>query len=128
MTRIVAFSDTPHQARRRSPVVLLAVSALLWGVSSSPSHAEDRPPVAPAPIQDVAVSTWPFLTADQRVMVDLVASDLFENELSEAQRRRIGGGKPTSFDLLPAWRKAPFRGTALRHLGHGVPENPRKAV
>lgn len=85
------------------------------------------PPQAVA-MQDLARLSWPHLTDEQRRMVDLVAKDHFENELSPEQRQRIGGSTTARFQTLSDWRKLPFRGQALRDLGLDVPDQVLQAI
>lgn len=84
---------------------------------------------APAiPVQDLGRLSWPHLSVSQQQMVDLVARDLFETELSPEARERIGGSMDAAYDGLPDWRKAPFRGMALKNLGLEIPEELRRAI
>ena len=80
------------------------------------------------PVQELARLSWPHLTDDQRQMVDLVAKDMFENQLSTEQRIRIGGRPDTRYETLSEWRKTPFRGMALRDLGLGVDQAVLQSV
>ena len=80
------------------------------------------------PVQELARLSWPHLTEDQRDMVDLIARDMYENQLSPEQRIRIGGRPDARYEALSEWRKTPFRGMALRDLGLGVNEAMLQSV
>jgi hypothetical protein len=56
---------------------------------SGQAGAQDRLAEA-IPVGKVQI-IWPQLEASQKTMVDLVAADFFQNELSDAQRQRIIG-------------------------------------
>lgn len=84
---------------------------------------------APAiPVQDLARMSWPHLSHSQQEMVDLLAREIYEKEIEPEQRQRIGGSINAVYDALPEWRKAPFRGMAMRDLGMEVPEEMRRAI
>ncbi|MEM6650920.1 MAG: hypothetical protein AAF603_11790 [Pseudomonadota bacterium] len=106
----------------RLPFVLGA----LLGLSISfmaPSFAQSA-----MPTHKVATEAWPHMSQDQRRLVDLLARDLYQNGTSPAQKQRIGGSTNSRFDQLPEWKKAPFRGTALRQLGHDVQSMKKGSV
>lgn len=94
-------------------------------MASASSGATGVPAIS---VQELARLSWPHLSPDQQVMVDIVARDLFEIELSPEQRERIAGSSTARYDSLSEWNKAPFRGMALKNLGHDEPEDLRQAI
>jgi hypothetical protein len=79
-------------------------------------------------VQEVARQAWPYLAPEQRHLVDVVAADLFATATTPTQRRRMTGAADGEFHRLPDWRKAAFRGAALKQLGHGEAEFARNAI
>lgn len=61
----------------------------------------------------VATAAWPYMTANQRQLVDVVAKDLYRTTTTEAQRIRISGHAGTRYESLSSSQKAPFRGVAI---------------
>lgn len=113
---------------RRAPFVLGFLAGFL-SITFVPVVSAPGVSAAPAiPVQDLARLSWPHLTTQQQQMVDLVAKDMFEKEISPEQRARIAGTVNGDYEALPDWRKAPFRGMALRDLGLDVPEDVARAI
>lgn len=99
---------------------------IVMAVAVFPLRAVEAQPAVP--VHELADSSWPYLTSDERRLVDLVARDVFERELSKTQRVRIGGSADARFEDLEEWRKAPFRGTAMKRLGHSPRIVARRVV
>ena len=98
-----------------------ALVALSAGTVSS-SHANPS-----GSVHQLAEAAWPYMTAEQKQLVDIVARDLYE-ATSPEQKHRISGSRSGRYEALPDWRKAPFRGNALRQLGHDTNDFVRSAV
>lgn len=79
-------------------------------------------------VHKMAEAAWPYLDADQRSLIDLMARDLYRETTTAAQKKRISGQTDGRYESLPEWRKAPFRGMALRQLGHTAEDFSHKAV
>lgn len=77
---------------------------------------------------DAASQAWPYMTESQRTIVDVVARDLYRFETTPQDRQRMLGRADIAWDQLPEGFKAPFRGIALRQLGHTPADFRRKAV
>ncbi len=108
---------------------------LVIGLSISmavPAMAEGRTDVRSdgrvVPVHELANQSWPYMSQEQKRLVDVMARDHYRYGTTADQKRRISGSASGAYDTLPEWRKAPFRGIALRQLGHKTPEFRRDAV
>lgn len=99
---------------------------LVLGLGLSISVSVNAGPVVP--VHELATASWPYMSAEQRALVDVMARDHYEMGTTPAQKRRISGQTNGRYDALPEWRKAPFRGIALRQLGHHPDDFRRDAV
>lgn len=90
--------------RRRSMLPVLPVALLFCGAVLSVSSARAGDAV---PDHTLGAVAWPGLPAEERVMVDAVAREVWA-ETGAARAR---------YDRLPEARKAALRGTAMRRLG-----------
>lgn len=80
------------------------------------------------PVQVLGTEAWSYMSPAQKQVVDMVARQIFETQLSPAQRQRISGSPYGRYDQLPDWRKAPFRGSAMRQLGHDGTQRREGAI
>ncbi|MEM9420892.1 MAG: hypothetical protein AAF986_00050 [Pseudomonadota bacterium] len=80
------------------------------------------------PVHELAAQSWPYMSQQQRQLVDVMARDHYRYGTTDSQKKRISGSTDGQYESLPEWRKAPFRGIALRQLGHRTPEFRRDAV
>lgn len=69
-------------------LVIGFVSVFSFSGSVSAQESQSVAQSASLPVGKVE-QMWPALDASQRTMVDLLAADFFQNDLSEAQRERI---------------------------------------
>ena len=89
---------------RRHIIAVLPVALLFCGAVLSLASARAGEPM---PDHTLGAAAWPGLPADERVLVDAVAREVWA-ETGEARSRYEG---------LPEARKAALRGTAMRRLG-----------
>ncbi len=80
------------------------------------------------PVHEIAHEAWPYMTPSQRQVVDMMAADLYRNGTSPEQKVRISGSQNGKYDRLPDWRKAPFRGAAIKALGQEKTNFKRGAI
>ncbi|WOI54214.1 hypothetical protein [Parvularcula sp. LCG005] len=106
----------------RLPFVIGFVVGL--GMSAAmPAYAE---PVTP--VHELAEKAWPYMNSDQRKLVEIMAKDYYVNGTTPDQKRRISGAANGRYESLPEWKKAPYRGAAIRQLGHTAEDFMRGSV
>lgn len=112
----------------RMPFVVGFLAGFL-SITAVPMASAPGVNAAPAiPVQELARLSWPHLSGTQQQMVDLLARDIYERDLAPEQRQRIGGSINAVYETLPDWRKAPFRGMAMRDLGLEAPDSIKRAI
>lgn len=112
----------------RLPFILGLFIGFIGITAAEPMRATMVPVEQSMSVQELARQSWPYLTHDQKLMVDRMARQAFETELAAEQRARIAGHADASFDSLSEWRKSAFRGMAIRDLDLDLPEMMRQAV